>query len=665
MKMHKKGSILRRFGGMLTAIVVAASLSGCGTGKTSNSIPMGAAENEILTLSPVAQDKEMVTIHYEYGLNIAGALQEAIEAKFPNVDVVMVHDGGNDSTSLLEGNLREGTACDLIFSRVIQKLTGEPQDYFLDLSGEDFVNNYYLTTLETCILPDGGLYYLPGPSNLYGIIYDRTVMEENGWAVPTCYTEFVELIQMIEQSGLTVIEELDGETKEVPVRAIRPSMKFNDSFRIQLYPFVYQRIFAGQKNVEWIVGFQNGEASLVGHAEPLAEMMQKLVADGVLRLDDWDYMPRYRLPMLCESHSTVMIFGPLSVMTEKSITNSDHEFAVMPIFAGDEPGSDYLYSIPNYFMAVSKASTEVSPERKKLLLEIMGYINSKEAQNLLFGDDNVLASNIKGVTPVESAATSGIQKTIREGRIITDFFLTAEPKLNAEARDMLSGNMTVEQWLKDGDLYRDEYLKGITMYDPNALGTCEETLTKLDTALLMGQVYRDVTGADIGLVYVNTAEQGANCRLFAGTLNTTAVRNMAPDRTSAEGEGIASGTMTGQQIIDCLNGMTGVVGESDSWYYVASGLKVEFAPWMPVGKRLVSCKLPDGSSLDPNATYEVAYMSDKLFCLDGGNISSLKLADEVILEGKWEEIFLAWFADQGGVLKRPEQTTVLNWKTKE
>ena len=97
--------------------------------------------------------------------------------------------------------------------------------------------------------------------------------------------------------------------------------------------------------------------------------------------------------------------------------------------------------------------------------------------------------------------------------------------------------------------------------------------------------------------------------------------------------------MTGQQILDCLNGMTGIVGESDRWYYVASGLKVEFAPWMSVGKRLVSCKLPDGSSLDPNATYKVAYMSDKLFCLDVGIISSLKLDDEVILAGKWEEIF--------------------------
>ena len=117
----------------------------------------------------------------------------------------------------------------------------------------------------------------------------------------------------------------------MPVRAIRPFMKFNDSFRIQLYPFVYKQIFAGQKNVEWIVSFQNGESSLIGHAEPLTEMMKKLVSDGVLRLDDWDYMPRYRLPMLGESHSTVMIYGPLIVMKEKTIMNRDHKFAVMPI----------------------------------------------------------------------------------------------------------------------------------------------------------------------------------------------------------------------------------------------------------------------------------------------------------------------------------------------
>lgn len=317
-EMNKIKTNSRVFVAVITIVMTVFFLSGCGGKSSSRGSLSGTAKDEILTLSPVDQNKELVTIHFEYGLNIAGALEKTIEAQFPNVDIVMVHDGGNDSTSLLEGNLREGTSCDIIFSRVIQKLAGEPKNYFYDLSGEEFVNNFYLTSLETCIQPDGGLYYLPGPSNLYGIIYDKTVLEENGWKVPESYTEFVELIHVIENSGLTVIEELDGESRKVPVRAIRPSMKFNDSFRIQLYPFVYKQIFAGQKNVEWIVSFQNGESSLIGHAEPLAEMMKKLVSDGVLRLDDWDYMPRYRLPMLGESHSTVMIYGPLSVMKEKN-----------------------------------------------------------------------------------------------------------------------------------------------------------------------------------------------------------------------------------------------------------------------------------------------------------------------------------------------------------
>ena len=247
-------------------------------------------------------------------------------------------------------------------------------------------------------------------------------------------------------------------------------------------------------------------------------------------------------------------------------------------------------------------------------------------------------------------------KTIQEGRLITDFTTSAEPKMNAEAKDMLTGKISVEQWLKDADLYRDDVLNGITMYDGEDLGTCEETLTRFETALLMGQIYRDVTGADIGLVYVNKSEQGANCRLFAGTLSSKAVGNIAPDRTSAEGEGIAYGTITGQQIIDCLNGMDG-----QSVIYVASGLNVEFAPWMPAGKRVISCKLPDGTDLDPNGNYKVAYMSDKLFNMG----EELTPADEVILEGKFSDHFAEWFAKYDNIIKRPEQTTKLNWKTEE
>ena len=79
---------------------------------------------------------------------------------------------------------------------------------------------------------------------------------------------------------------------------------------------------------------------------------------------------------------------------------------------------------------------------------------------------------------------------------------------------------------------------------------------------------------------------------------------------------------------------------------------------------ILSWSMPNYFMAVSKAATEVS-PEHKLFCLDDGNISSLELAAEEILEGKWEEIFPEWFAGQGGVLKRPEQTTVLNWITKD
>ncbi|MGN0577403.1 MAG: 5'-nucleotidase C-terminal domain-containing protein [Ruminiclostridium sp.] len=649
---------IRRTAGILLAAVV--TLGGCGQ---SDKLPKGAAENEILSLTPVAQDKELVTIHYEYGLDITQEIEKGIEEQFPNVDVVMLHDGASDSTALLKRSLENGTECDIIFSRSINTKPDVAAEYYLDLTGEEFINNFYLTSLDTCVNSDGGLYFLPGPANMYGIIYDKTVLDENGWKAPESYSEFIELIHTIDNSGLTVIEEVDGEKKEVPVRAIRPSLKFNDAFRSLFYPFAYNEVFAGKDNLEWLIAYQNGEASMAGHMEPFAEIMKRLLKDGVIRYEDWDYMPRFRLPMLCNSHSTVMIFGPLNTFVNDAVTSSDHEYAIMPIYAGDEEGSDYLYSMPTYYMGISKASAEVSPERKKLLLDIMSFICSPEAQEKLFGEANVLVSNIKGVEPGVNSYNAAIQKTIKEGRIITDFYTWAETELNGSAREMLKGEISVEEWFRRCDEARDKWLDGTIFAVPEEIGSCEETLTKLETQLLMGQIYRDVTGADIGLVYVNLGDQGANCRLFGGTITTAESNNLAPDRTSAEGEGLAAGTLTGRQIMDCLNGMDGTVGNSDRWYYVASGLTVEFAPWMPAGKRLISCRLPDGTALDPDGTYKVAFMSDKLFGAENGELTLIRPEDEQIFEGEWLDHFRKWLGEHENTVKRPELTTKLNWKT--
>ena len=83
------------------------------------------------------------------------------------------------------------------------------------------------------------------------------MFEENGWQVPHSYSEFVDLIHTIDNSGLTAVEKFDGE-EEVPLRAVRPSLYFSDAFQLLVHSFAYDKVFAGKDNLKWLTDYQHG-----------------------------------------------------------------------------------------------------------------------------------------------------------------------------------------------------------------------------------------------------------------------------------------------------------------------------------------------------------------------------------------------------------------------
>ncbi len=126
---------------ILVTTLLICSLSGYVLLRKKEALPKGAAENDILTVIPVNQDKELVTIHYEYGQINKEQIEQTIEEKFPNVDVVMTHDGATNSVNVLRNNLEHGMERDIILSRVMQQIDDIAPESLLDLSGEEFVNN--------------------------------------------------------------------------------------------------------------------------------------------------------------------------------------------------------------------------------------------------------------------------------------------------------------------------------------------------------------------------------------------------------------------------------------------------------------------------------------------------------------------------------------------
>jgi ABC-type glycerol-3-phosphate transport system substrate-binding protein len=669
---------MKRIYAGLLALLLVLSLTGCGTEQTSATV-QGAYDNEILTTTAVDQDKTMITVRVENSVAQTGTFETLMEETFPNVDFVLVHDGSINSEYTIRADLVSGTACDLILSRRLNTVDDIAADYLLDLSAESFVDNYYVNAVNSCATSEGKLYYLPGPSDVYGIVYDKTMFEENGWQLPHSYSEFVELLNTIREANLTsTYVDSDGNTKTETVVPIQPSMMYPDMFQIVFNTYGYESTFGGTSNYQWLTNYQNGEGSLVGHAETAVQKFKQLFTDGILSLNDWDVQPSTRSAMMYTYHTTAMIIECQNAVgyAESYAENSGdpegtlHEIAMMPFWTSDNSNSDYVYSIPSFYMAINKASAEESAEKKALLLEIYSFLSSAEGQELLI-DGGAQISSVKGVTAGDSAFAEAIQNTVSSGRIVSNFYLAAgenskqvEKQLRSTAPDMIQGTMSVKDWLLAADQVRDEFLAG-TDSEETVYGQVETTLTRLESAYTMAEMYKDLTGADIGIAYGGAWRRGTNGHFYAGDITDSSLACVTPYKEASTDEdpewtgSIVTSTLTGQQILDILNNATGLTSggtaEGEARYYVAAGLTVKFDPWAAEGSRVLSCKLPSGEDIEPEGTYRVAYFYGSL---PDGSLPDGSLPDGSLGE-PWLDSFITWLDQQGGVIKQPSMTIEL------
>jgi ABC-type glycerol-3-phosphate transport system substrate-binding protein len=382
------------------SLCMVGTAAGCGWKKN----VQGASDNEILTTKAVDQDKTMITVRVEFGAGQSEDLEQILEEQFPDVDIVLCHDGSTDSVYTMKQNLEAGVECDLILSRRLPVTGDIAAEYLYDLSSESFVENYYMTAVDSCVSTDGNLYYLPGPMDVYGIVYDKTLFKENGWEVPHSYSEFKTLLDTIENA-------------EAGVVPLQVSMMYPDMFQILFNTYSYDTVYSGRENYLWLESYQKGQGSMVGHMEPAVEKFKQLMEDGIFSTSDIEVTPKERSQMMYEDHTAAMIIECQNALSYARSYDSTHEVAMMPFWTSDEEDSDFLYGIPSYYMAINKASAEESQEKKELLLEIYDYLSSVEGQEVLIGDD-FQVSNVAGVPLNSNEFSEGILDTIEKGQVI-------------------------------------------------------------------------------------------------------------------------------------------------------------------------------------------------------------------------------------------------------
>jgi ABC-type glycerol-3-phosphate transport system substrate-binding protein len=582
---------------LLSIAALLGALSGCGGRAASAASPA----DDIVTMKSVDTGKMTVTIRAEYNVGNE-AIRSALAAKFPDVNFVSVFHCSQETQYELRQSLQGGSAEDIIISPNMKSISDIAPDTLLDLSGESFVEGYGGAALEEC-QAGGKLYYLPGPSSMYGIVYDKTMFAQHGWSVPKSYDEFISLVKTIDAAG---------------IRAIQPTCKYARQAQLVFTMFDYAETFGGVDNYKWLRDYQSGSASMKGHVEGALARYKELNAAGVIKPEDFDMQPGNRSSMMYTDHSCAMIIENEQAAKYAKQAGSDHEYGMFPFWCGNGADSDYLMSQPGYYIGVNAALGRKGNEKKLAMVrEILAYISTPEGQLAVSGGELRQISNVTGTPYTKDDFNSGIQSTIEKGHLVGEVDLmasgnnnAAEKALKKGLRQYLEGSMDAGALMAGCDAARDSALSaGVDRGEP--VGSAEENFTCLQTGLFIADALKNKAGADIGLCLVGTTHCGMVGRIYKGDIYAADVGSLSLSVGQTSGDAndkkLWLVSMTGAQLLELLK--TGYTYDPNDNvpnipYYTASGLKIKFAPWQD--DKLVSVTMADGSAVESGRTYTVA-----------------------------------------------------------
>lgn len=620
---------------LLAAAISAGILSGCSNGNTSQEV--GSNPDE----------KIKIKVQYQCGrMNLD--LESVLEDKFPNIDIVTDELVG-DPKYIIYKEMEHDIQPDIYLYEGLAQMDDKfIAEKFYDLSQEAFSNNFYLAAVSECVNEDGGLYYLPGPVYVYGLVYDKTAFNQLGLELPHSYTEFAKLlsdVRAMELKGTEPDENDPNATVTVAVEPFVPTIKWADMWTFIFDSYVYNDYIKSVNNALWLDKYQHGNESMTGHMEGAAEKLIKLFDDGILLPEFWEMRAPVRSTKLYRYHTSLMTIECQSAIGYNERENSEtpdnfHEIGMMPFYTSDEEGTDYLISMPRCYFAMTKKAAQ-DEAKKQAILDIFAYLSTTEGQNLMIEGGGGEINLLKEDTLPEHPFYDEVRNTFAQGRVITRFNLAGksgavESVLHKSTLDLVAGNISIEDWLKKGDAARDEALANKPV-EENSYGTVKKMLSVEETAVVVGEAYIHATGADIGMVQCR-ASFGMKNRLFEGPVTDNAINCLITTRMSAgivaedpNHIKIVTVKITGQQIRDILE-------ENKDTFVALAGLEVEYDPSKPEGERYISIK-HNGKEIAPEDEFTVASVRGAV-----KNLPVITTYDEL----DFNEMFISYLDSIGG-----------------
>ncbi|MEG7529824.1 MAG: ABC transporter substrate-binding protein, partial [Hungatella sp.] len=359
------------------------------------------------------------------------SFEAVAEQQFPDLDIIQI---GNYTSNMgiaeYEARLAHDDLADVMMTWPLHVGDKYWEDRLLDLSALPCTSHYNSARLNNTAL-NGKLYYLPGPSQIRAIVYNKTLFRENGWTVPSDFNGFLDLCQEIEQSG---------------IRSLQLGLGNEEVLDTAFVGYNLENHFSSPADLQWITDYNNGKGHFADHFSSALDTFQALIDHKILQPNDLALTYSDRESMIFNRECAMVEDSVLIARMGKDYNGCTDEFGLMPFF---NPGSesDWARLYPVCYIGLNKHLAEPdNAEKYDLVLRLMDYISSPEGQLALASDTGAMFSSLNGMLPPDIPEINDLLPALQAGRYsVFPVLKNAQDALRQGLAGMVAGNLTGSQ----------------------------------------------------------------------------------------------------------------------------------------------------------------------------------------------------------------------------
>ena len=548
---------------LLAVACVVSLLAACGSTDTAaDSKPSGSSDHPVITMNAPYRNMS--------------AFLDKVHEKYPDINLEIIPYNGQNTSAYMKDMRLSGEMPDIYFTTFYNPGRYDDAEDFLDMSGYDFTGNFVQSRLREVTL-DGGIYMLPMGYNALGITYNKTLLEKNGWELPTNLEELAAMKDKVEAAGYIFCRD----QLEYPGYGFQFLCNIADTGFLSTI-----------EGMAWQEKFITGETTVKDTPEMLEnlQLLSRWKEIGMLNGEGTPNDDNATKKSMAEGNILFLVGNSNDISAESE--NLD-EFRLMPYLSEDGKQNVFILNVSRY-VGLNKALGDEGNEKKlEDVLHVMEVLSTVEGmQSLEPSQVNSRMLPLKEYAAGENSYYADVIEDLNSGHT-APFIYTGWENIAVALGEKMIDYACDRATLDDVIRAFDDNQKLIVEDQTEYYTTVTERLDTEDCAKLVGICFAQATGSDAALISLNDwqydpeafdmNQEGVSGSLFPLPVSDEELVSILP---TGWRDNIQTVTLTGARIKELAE--TG---------YARDGNSVVF-PYVLVTK--------EGTELDDSTTYQVA-----------------------------------------------------------